>query len=154
MTFALISLIVFAILVFLKFCEDSPVRSWRMVVIAGVFLSLTISYYFNHAFPKPGPRQSPAERIAVNRAELQRDFRHMAGVKAVRIDDRRIEFDLAGNQPANELKSFALQAAGTAAYFLQANKTNPVVVLVSVNGRNRYALTYAPGAGIVDETTY
>ena len=110
MTFALISLIVFAILVFLKFCEDSPVRSWRMVVIAGVFLSLTISYYFNHAFPKPAPRQSPAERIAVNRAELQRDFRHMAGVKAVRIDDRRIEFDLAGNQPANELKSFVHDA--------------------------------------------
>ncbi len=154
MKYAIIALVVFAILSFLKYCEGTPVRSWKMVGLAGVPISLLLCYYAGHALPRPRPRQTQTERVAVNRAELARDFSHMAGVNQAVIDGRIVRIDLAAGKSPDEIKNFARQIAGTSAYFLSPDQTNLVTVLISVNGQQRYELNYRGRAGIVDETSY
>ena len=85
MKYAIVALIVFAILIFLKFCEGSPFRSWKSVILTGIPLSFIIGYYLGHAFPAPAPPPPRSERILAYRAELQRNLRHIAGVKQAAI---------------------------------------------------------------------
>lgn len=154
MTLAIVILIVFAVLIFLKFCEGSPVRSWKAVFLIGAPLAFGIFYYWNHAFPHSVSHQTHAQRLAVNRAELQRNFNHIAGVKSANIVSNEISLDYAANQPLTVFRENARNAAGTLAYALGFTKTNHIIVQVAVNEQRRYTFTYQPAVGIVDETGF
>ena len=111
-------------------------------------------YYLNHAFPKPALHQSPAQRIAANRAELKRNFSHIAGVKAVSIATNKISLDFAENKSLDFFREDAEAVAGTAAYYLDFSETNRLFVQINVNERHRYTFTYQPTVGIVDQTSF
>ena len=154
MKLAIVILVVFAILIFLKLCEGSPLRSWKAVFLTGIPLVFLVCYYLNHAFPKPASHQSHAQRIAANCAELKRNFSHIAGVKAATIAGNKISLDFAENQSLDILRKDAEAVAGTAAYFLDFSRTNQIFIQINVNERHRYTFTYQPTVGIVDETSF
>src|ERR1035438_8567355 len=78
-------LVTFVVLVFLKFCEGSPFRSWKSVVLTGIPLGFLAGYYLNHALLHKPPPLPQAEKAAVYRAELERTWRRIAGVDSVNI---------------------------------------------------------------------
>jgi hypothetical protein len=154
MKLAIVILVVFAILIFLKFCEGSPLRSWKAVFLNGIPVVFLVCYYLNHAFPNPALHQSPAQRIAANRAELKRNFSHIAGVKAAAIASNKISLDFAEDQSLDVFRKDAEAVAGTAAHYLDFSGTNQIFVQINVNERHRYTFTYQPTVGIVDETSF
>lgn len=154
MKLAIVILVVFAILIFLKFCEGSPLRSWKAVLLTGVPMIFLVCYYLNHAFPKPVSHQSHAQRITANLAELKRNFSHIAGVKTANIAGNEISLDFAENKSLDVFRKDAAAVAGTAAYYLDFKGTNQLFVQINVNERHCCTFTYQPGAGIVDETVF
>ena len=152
MKFALACLVVFAVLIFLRYCEGSPVRTWKAVVLAGVLLSVAVCYYVRWAFPPPPPPQPREEKIALNQAELERTFRRIAGVRAASIEGPVVRLDFAEDKPVEEFRRIAQSTCGTAAHFLSLYKTNRMVIFISVNGRQRFALAYDTQRGVLDET--
>jgi hypothetical protein len=150
MIYAAICLAVFAVLTFLKFCEDSPIRSWKSVLFTGVPLAFIVCYYVSCAFPTPPP-QARAEKVAANKAELERTFRRIEGVSHARIDEPVIELNFAYDKPLQELKQIARQTGGTAAHFLKLDKTNQITVRISIRGRNRYEMEYDTERGVISE---
>jgi hypothetical protein len=154
MKYAVACVLIFAVLALLRFFEGSPIRSWKAIVLTGIPLSFIVCYYLSCAFPAPPPPQPRSEKVAVNKAELERTFRRIAGVNYAKIEGPLIYLNFVEDKPLSEFKSIARQTGGTAAHLLQMYNTNRVVVFVTVNGQNRYALVYDTQTGIVDETTF
>jgi hypothetical protein len=152
--FTAVCLVIFAIMTFLRFVQDSPVRSWKTVFFVGIPLSAIVCYYVSCAFPPPPPPQPVSEKVAVRRAELQRTFRHIEGVDNAIIDGSFIRINFAQNKPIQELKNIARSTGATAAHFLQTEGTNRIVLLITVQGRDRYRMEYETGRGIVDEKEF
>ncbi len=148
-------LVTFAVLVFLKFCEGSPFRSWKSVLMTGIPLAFLAGYYFNHAFlPKPPPMPQVQKASAYGQ-EMVRDWRRIPGVSDVNISGSIVRIDLAGFKPMSEVKSFAQMVAGNASFFLRTNN-QPIHVTVKVTqqGKDRYQLEYEPNKGVVDEQEF
>ncbi len=148
-------LVTFAVLAFLKFCEGSPVRRWRAVILIGIPLSLLAGYYFNHAFPAKAAPAPQTEKASAYRAELERTCRRIAGVDAAKIDGTTIEMNFAQPKSISELREVASQVGGTASYFLRTNN-QPIAVRVriSVAGQDRYQADFQPGKGIWNEQQF
>ncbi len=70
--------VVLAMLVFLKYCEGSPFRTWKSVFLTGVPLGLMAGYYFSCALPAKPPPLPQSQKAAAYKAELERTFRRMA----------------------------------------------------------------------------
>ena len=151
MKFALACVLVFAILGFLRCCEGSPVRTWKAVFISGTLLCIAVCYYLNWAYPPPPPLPPRAEKVALNKAELERTFRHIAGVHAASIEGSVVRLDFREDKPMAELRRIALSTCGTAAHFLGLHETNRMSVFITVNGRQRIALVYDTRQGVMEE---
>jgi hypothetical protein len=148
-------LVTFAVLVFLKFCEGSPFRSWKAVILTGAPVALLAGYYFNHAFlPKPPPVPQ-VQKASAYSMEMMRDWRRIPGVSAVDISGSTVHIDLAGFKPMPEVKSLAHMVAGNASYFLRTNN-QPIHVTVKITqqGKDRYQLDYESNKGVVDEQEF
>ena len=119
--YAVAMLVTVAVLVFLKFCEGTPFRSWKAVFLTGIPLGLLAGYYFNHAFrPKPPPAPQ-AQKASAYRAEMERAWRRIAGVDDVQIVGTTVQISFAGYKPLPAVKDFAREVAGNASYFLRTN---------------------------------
>src|SRR5687768_8343435 len=121
-------LIIFAILAFLKFVEDSPIRSWKAVFLTGIPLSFIVCYWVNCAYPPPPPLAPKSEKISAYRAELQRTFRRIEGVTSASINGSIIEINFGEDKSIEKLKQIARQSAGVAAHFLKSDKVNRMVI--------------------------
>lgn len=152
--FSAACLIIFAILAFLKFVEDSPIRSWRAVFMVGIPLSFVTCYYISCAFPGPPPLPPRAEKVASNKAELERTFRRIAGVDRASVNGSIVEINFAQSKPLSELKQIAMSTGGTAAYFLKMGKTNRITVKITVRDELRYQMEYDTSKGIVNEQEF
>ncbi len=142
----------FAVLVLLKFCEGSPFRSWKSVLLTGIPLALGVGYYLNHAFPPKSPPVPQAQKAAAYRIELERTWRQIAGVHKVKISGTTVQVDLADSKPLTEVKDLARQLAGNASFFLKTNNQPiRVKVRISVRGADRYELDYDPTKGVMAE---
>jgi len=148
-------LVTVAVLVFLKFCEGSPFRSWKSVVLTGLPIGLLAGYYFNHAFPQKPLTTPQVQKADAYRAEMERAWRRIAGVDGVIIVGTTVQIDFTDYKPLPAVKDFARQAAGNASYFLKTN-SQPirVKVRISVRGKDRYELDYEPNKGVVDEQEF
>src|ERR1017187_840253 len=148
-------LVIFAVLVFLKFCEGSPFRSWKSVFLTGLPIGLLAGYYLNHAFPQKPPPVPQVQKADAYRAEMERAWRRIAGVDGVSIVGTTVQISFADYKPLPEVKSFARQAAGNASYFLKTNNQPiRVKVRIAVQGKDRYELDYEPNKGVVDEQEF
>ena len=148
-------LVVFAVLVFLKFCEGSPFRSWKAVLLTGIPLGFLAGYYFNHAFPQKAAPAPQIEKASAYRAEMERAWRRIAGVNAVSIVGTTVQVDFTDFKPLPEVKGFARQVAGNAAYFLKTNnRPVHVKVKISLRGHDRYELDYESNKGVVEEQEF
>ena len=148
-------LVIFAVLVFLKFCEGSPFRSWKSVILTGLPVALLSGYYLNHAFPHKPPPVPQVQKASAYRAEMERAWRRIAGVDGVNIVGTTVQINLADYKPLPDVKALARQAAGNASYFLKTNNQPiRVKVKISVRGKDRYELDYEPARGVVDEQEF
>ena len=151
-TYVLAFLVTFAVLVFLKFCEGTPFRTWKSVVFTGIPVALLAGYYFNHALLKKPSPLPQSQKAAAYRAELERTCRRIAGVDRASIEGTTVRMNFADYKPLAELKSIALEVGGSAMYFLRTNdQRTPVKVRISVRGKDRYELELQPDRGIVNE---
>lgn len=143
---------IFAFLIFLKFVEGSPVRTWKSALSTAAVICVLVCLYLNWAMPKPAPLASSNQKADRYRAELRRDFSRMAGVASATIEGSTVHIDLAADKPQSEIKSMAQNAAGTTAAFLNdGHKPTQITVLMTVRGQQRYIMTYDPAHGIVEE---
>ena len=148
-------LLTFAVLIFLKFCEGSPFRSWKSVVLTGIPLALLAGYYFNHAFPRKAAPLPQAEKASAYKMELERTWRRIAGVDGISIEGRTVQIDFADYKPISDLKQLARQFAGNAAYFLKTNNQPVrVTVKISLRGKPRYEMEYQSDKGVLDEQEF
>ena len=147
--------VTFAALVFLKFCDGSPFRSWKAVLLTGVPVGLLAGYYLNHAFPQEPPSVPQVQKASAYRAEMERAWRKIAGVEGVNIVGTTVQINFADYKPMSVVKDFARQAAGNASFFLKTNNQPiRVKVRISVRGRDCYELDYDPNKGVVDEQEF
>src|SRR5437899_10808948 len=102
--------VVLAMLVFLKYCEGSPFRTWKSVFLTGVPLGLMAGYYFSCALPAKPPPLPQAQKAAAYLAELERNFRRIAGVAEASIVGTIVQMDFEQDQPLAELKRIAMRA--------------------------------------------
>jgi hypothetical protein len=148
-------LVIFAVLVFLRFCEGSPFRSWKSVILTGLPVGLLAGYYLNHGFPRKPPPVPQVQKASAYRAEMERAWRRIAGVDGVNIVGTTVQINLADYKPLSDVKALARQAAGNASYFLKTNNQPiRVTVRISVRGKDRYELDYEPNKGVVDEQEF
>jgi hypothetical protein len=152
--FIAVCVIIYAILIALKFVEDSPIRSWKAVIFVGIPLCVIGCFCVQRVFPPPPPPQPRTERVSINKAELERTIRRIEGVDRAKIDGNILEINFAQPTPMEHLKEKARWVGGAAGYFLQNGRTNHVTVRMSVQGRIRYRLEYEAGKGMVDEEEY
>jgi hypothetical protein len=145
-------LVTFAVLVFLKFCEGTPFRTWKSVILTGIPVAVLAGYYFNHALLKKPTPLPQAQKADAYRTELERTCRRIAGVDRATIEGTTVLMNFADYKPLPELKDIAREVGGTASYFLRTNdKPIPVKVRISVRGKERYQMELQPGRGVVDE---
>jgi len=148
-------IVTFAVLVFLKFCEGSPFRSWKSVILTGLPVGLLAGYYLNHAFPQKPPPVPQVQKASAYRAEMERAWRRIAGVDGVNIVGTTVQINFADHKALPDVKAFARQAAGNASFFLKTNnQLIRVKVKISVRGKDRYELDYEPNKGVVDEQEF
>ena len=147
--YSLACFVILGILVFLKFCEGSPVRSWKSIFLTAIPLGFITCYYISCAFPLPPPRAPQAQKVSAYKAELERTFRRIAGVDRASINDSIVEINFAEDKPLSELKQIAVRTGGTAASFL---KLPQVTVNITVRGRERYQLDYDTKGGTTERT--
>jgi hypothetical protein len=144
--------VTFAVLIFLKFCEGSPIRSWKAVVLVGLPLAAGAGWYFNHAFPAKAPPLPRSAKADAYRQELERTFRRIDGVDQASFVGTNIELNFTQDKPTAELKRLAAQTGGNATWFLKTNQ-NPVQVTVhiTVQGRDRLEMTFDSAKGVTDQ---
>ena len=148
-------LVIFAVLVFLKFCEGSPFRSWKSVILTGLPVGLLAGYYLNHAFPQKPPPVPQVQKASAYRAEMERAWRRIAEVDGINIVGTTVQVNFADYKALPDVKAFARQAAGNASFFLKTNnRPIRVKVKISVRGKDRYELDYEPKKGVVDEQEF
>ena len=148
-------LVSFAVLTFLKFCEGSPFRTWKTVLLTGIPLGFLAGYYFNHAFPQKAAPAPQVEKASAYRAEMARAWRRIAGVDAVSIVGTTVQIGFTDYKPLPEVKSFARRVAGNAAYFLRTNNQPVrVKVKISLRGHESYELDYDSNKGVVEEQEF
>ncbi|WP_040550632.1 hypothetical protein [Pedosphaera parvula] len=144
--------IIFAVLIGLRFLDGSPVRSWKMVFLIGIPLSLFFGYYYNRALPEKPAALPQSTKAANYRLELERTCRRIAGVQSAVIEGNTILMDFAEDKPVAEFKRLAQETGGTASYFLKTNKDSiKITVHISVKGRDRYEMNYESNRGVTDE---
>lgn len=151
MKFAIICLLIFAALTFLRYCEDSPIRSWKVVASVGLILGFVTWHYLKWAFPPAPPLPPREEKVALNKAELERTFRRIADVRTASIEGNLIRLDFNAEKPDSEFRRIALSTGGTAANFLSLHSTNRMLVVISVNNRQRYSMMYDTQRGVLEE---
>lgn len=151
MRYAAACILVLGVLTLLRFLEGSPIRSWRAVFLTGLPLALIVCYYLSCAIPPPPPPQSRAAKVDLNKAELERTLRRIEGVRWGQIDRGIIQMDFAQEKTREQLKQIALSVGSTTAHFMQMWETNRVMVIMTINGQNRYAVVYDTRKGIIDE---
>lgn len=145
----------FLVLGLLKFVQDSPVRSWKTVVIGGVVLGLAAGYYANHAFPKKAPPAPAAQKVEAYRAELERTFRRINGVDAATVEGTNIFIDFGQDKTSDELKQIAMQCGGSAAYFFQTGSGDSgIEIHLTVKGQDRYEMNFSTRHGVTSEKAY
>lgn len=150
--YIVIFIVVFAILIFLTFCEGSPVRNWKSVVLVGLPLAILIGWYFNHALPGKAAPLPQSTKAAAYRQELERTFRRIDGVDRASFVGTKIEMDFAQDKPIGELKKLAVETGGSASWFLKTNQNSvQIIVHMTVQGRDRYEITLDSAKGITDE---
>lgn len=146
---------VFAVLIFLKFCEGSPIRSWPVVILVGLPLAALLGWYFNHAFAPKGKVVSQSAKAAAYQEELERTFRRIDGVDDASFKGTTIEMNFRADKPTAELRKIALQSGGSASWFLKTNANSvKITVHMTVQGRDRYEMTYDSAKGMTDEHEY
>lgn len=149
--YVIICAAIFGFLIFLKFVEGSPVRSWVSALLTATVLSVLVCLYLNWAMPKPAPLAPASQKFDRYRSELRRDFSRMSGVASAKVDGSTVQIDLASDKSMDEIKRMAQYAAATTASFLDDGRRNPIVVQMSVRGRQRYQVTYEARRGVVAE---
>jgi hypothetical protein len=147
--------VIFAILIFLRFCEGSPIRTWKSVVLVGIPLAFALGWYLNHAFPKKAAPLPQSAKADAYRQELERTFQRIAGVDSASFVGNTIEMNFSQDKPISELKRIATETAGTATWFLKTNN-NPVQVTIhiTVQGRDRLQMTLDTAKGVTDEQEF
>jgi hypothetical protein len=150
--YVLAFLVTFAVLVFLRFCEGTPFRTWKSVFLTAIPLALLAGYYFNHApLKKPAPLPQ-SQKADAYRAELERTCRRIAGVDRASIEGTTVLMNFADYKPLPELKQIAREVGGTASWFLRTNNQRIAVkVRISIQGKDRYEIELHPDRGVVDE---
>jgi hypothetical protein len=147
--------VAFAVLILLKFCEGSPVKSWTAVVLAGLVLGFSGGWYFNRFMPKKAEPLPQAVKASAYRQELERTVRRIAGVDAASIEGSTVQMNFAQQKSTDELRNIAMQVGGTASYFLRTNNQSaPVTVHMTVQGRERYEVDFGGGGGLSNERVY
>lgn len=146
---------IFAVLIFLKFCEGSPVRSWKSVLLVGIPLAFVLGWYFNHAFPKKAAPLAQSAKADAYRQELERTFQRIDGVDRASFVGTNIEMDFSQDKPTSELKKIAAQTAGSATWFLKTNnRPVQISIHITVQGRDRLQMTLDTAKGITDEQEF
>lgn len=144
-----------AVLGLLKFVQDSPVRSWKVVMAGTLGFGAMGGYYCHHAFPAKAPPAPAAQKVEAYRAELERTFRRIDGVDNALVQNSAIWINFTRDKPLEQLKQIALQCGATAAYFFRINNPNSKVsVHITVQNNDRYEMTYAVKGGVQDEKVY
>jgi hypothetical protein len=151
MWYVIACLLVLGSLTLLRFTEGSPIRSWKAVFLTGLPLAFVVCYYRSCAFPPLPPPQSRSEKVALNKAELERTIRRVQGVRWGRIDEGIIQMDFSEEKSREQLKQIALSVGVTTAHFMRTWETNRVMVIMTINGGNRYAAVYDTRLGIIEE---
>ena len=151
MRYAITCIIVLGFLTLLRFLDGSPIRTWRAVLLTGLPLAFVVCYYLSCAFPPPPPPQPRAVKVDLNKAELERTIRRIEGVRWGQIDRGIVQMDFAVEKSRDQLKQIALSVGVTTAHFMRMWETNRVMVIMTINGRNRYAVVYDTGQGIIAE---
>jgi hypothetical protein len=146
--------IIFAFLIFLKFVQDSPVRTWTTALLTAAVLSVLVCFYLNWAFPKPTPPATRAQKVIRYAAELRRDFSRIKGVDRADIQGSTVRINFAEDKSLAELKQTARHTGGAAAYFMKNGDKFQITVILSVHGEDRYQMLYDPDRGMVEETTF
>jgi len=151
MRYAIACILVLGFLTLLRFLDGSPIRSWKAVFLTGLPLAFVVCYYLSCAFPPPPSPQPRAVKVELNKAELERTIRRIEGVRWGQIDRGIIQMDFSVEKSRDQLKQIALSVGITTAQFMRMSDTNRVMVVMTINGRNRYAVVYDTHAGIIDE---
>src|SRR5579863_7183839 len=105
---------VFAVLIFVKFCEGSPIRSWLSVFLVGLPLALALGWYFHHAFPAKSAPLPQTVKADAYRQELERTFQRIDGVDRATFIGTNIELNFARDKPTADFEQIARQTAGSA----------------------------------------
>jgi len=151
--FTLACVIIFGILSFLKFVDDSPIRSWKSVFFTGIPLSFIVCYWVNCAYPPPPPLAPPNEKVSAYRAELERTFRRIEGVTSASIKGSIAEINFGKEMPPEKLRQIAHHCGGAAAYFFRSGDFKGLVIFLKVMGNDRYRIEYGPDGNIISEGT-
>ncbi len=151
MRYVVTCILALIVLTLLRLVEGSPIRSWKAVLLTGCPLAFIACYYLSCAFPSPPPPQPRAQKVNLNKAELERTIRRIEDVRWGQIDQGIIQMDFAREKTREQLKRIALSVGATTAYFMQTCETNRVMVIMTINGRNRYAVVYDTRLGVIAE---
>src|SRR5580704_10933756 len=147
--------VIFSVLIFLKFCEGSPIRSWKSVVLVGLVLSVALGWYFHHAFPAKAAPLPQSVKADAYRQELERTFRRIDGVDRASFTGTNIEMNFSQDKPISELKKIAVETAGSATWFLKTNQTSVrVTINITVQGRDRLQMTLDSAKGVTEEQEF
>jgi hypothetical protein len=130
--------VVFAVLIFLRFVEDSPVRTWPRAIVSAVCLSFVVCVYLHWAFPKPLPPAPVAEKVENYRAALERAFRHIAGVDSASLKDSVLRINFTVEKSPQELRQIALETGEPVIWLTGTSKTFQVKIVMSVRGEERF----------------
>src|SRR5580704_14504363 len=95
---------IFAVLVLLKFCEGSPVRTWKSVILVGIVLGMALGWYFHHALPAKAAPLPQSAKADAYRQELERTFRRVDGVDSASFVGTNIELNFIHDKSTAELK--------------------------------------------------
>ncbi|MDB6028741.1 MAG: hypothetical protein JWM68_4964 [Verrucomicrobiales bacterium] len=153
--YSLICLGTLVVLTFLKFVEESPVRSWKMVFFTAIPLAAIICYYVSCAFPPPLPPAPEKKKIENYRAQMELYVRHIAGVRSASINGSRMDIDLDSEYPLQRMRQIALSSGSTAAQFMKPSGSNLTMTIhVTAIKRDRLEIEYDTKRGIVREQTF
>src|SRR5688500_9786721 len=105
--YTLAAVLLLGVLTFLKFVQDSPIRTWKAVFVTALPLVVIVSLWIKWAYPPPPPPQPKMERVEINRAELERTLRRIEGVDRATIQSNRIELNFGVERSTDQIKKLA-----------------------------------------------